>query len=309
MSTPSELDPATLWREVAQLEAEATRLEAGRAALAKRVARLSRRLRYLQLARWIRRPAATMPAYPLVLLGIGPLVLGVALLIIVSLLVGSWAISFGGLLSGIFGGLIALAALLFRPANTELERLLSETQGSVESESFKLREATAAVAETKSRLTDLHGQRQSLAKSDQLQRAMLLQRNWKSLRGGEWEDYVVEVCRTLGANVQRGEKIGIADLMGPTAGARGVIRHEPTTLYVTFSPRRIAAAAITEVNPFHAAAVRRVVDALAQQGCDEFGIVTNARVTAGSREFAQSRRCTLIGQEEFPDFVLGKLPL
>jgi hypothetical protein len=222
---------------------------------------------------------------------------------------GSWAISFGGLLLGLFGGLISLAALLYQPANSELGRLIAEMQGTLESESVKLREAMAAVASTKARLDELHGHRQSLAKSDQLQRAMLLQRNWKSLRGGEWEDYVVEVCRTLGANVQRGEKIGIADLLGPTAGARGVIRHEPTTLYVTFSPRRIAAAAISDVNPFHAAAVRQVVDALAQKGCDEFGIVTNARVTAGSREFARSRRCTLIGQEEFPDFVLGKLPL
>ena len=38
-------------------------------------------------------------------------------------------------------------------------------------------------------------------------------------------------------------------------------------------------------------------------------IVTNARVTEGSREYARSRRCTLIGLEEFPDFVLGKMPL
>ena len=39
------------------------------------------------------------------------------------------------------------------------------------------------------------------------------------------------------------------------------------------------------------------------------GIITNARITAGSKEYAKSRRCTLIGEEEFPDFVLGKLTL
>ena len=68
-------------------------------------------------------------------------------------------------------------------------------------------------------------------------------------------------------------------------------------------------AAVSEVNPFHAAAVRHVIDDLARQGCEEMGILTNARITAGSKEYARSRRCTLIGEEEFPDFVLGKTPL
>jgi HJR/Mrr/RecB family endonuclease len=83
----------------------------------------------------------------------------------------------------------------------------------------------------------------------------------------------------------------------------------PTTLFVTISPRRIAVAAVSEVNPFHAAAVRQVIDDLAQKGCDELGIVTNARLTAGSKEYARSRRCTLIGEEEFPDFVLARIKL
>ena len=78
---------------------------------------------------------------------------------------------------------------------------------------------------------------------------------------------------------------------------------------MTFSPRRIAVAAVSEIVPFHAAAVRQVIDDLAQKGCDELGILTNARLTAGSKEFARSRRCTLIGEEEFPDFVLGKVSL
>ncbi|MEX2092656.1 MAG: restriction endonuclease, partial [Pirellulales bacterium] len=82
-----------------------------------------------------------------------------------------------------------------------------------------------------------------------------------------------------------------------------------TTLFVTISPRRIAIAAVSEVNPFHAAAVRQVIDDLAQKGCDELGIVTNARLTAGSKEYARSRRCTLVGTDEFPNFVLGKLLL
>jgi hypothetical protein len=139
---------------------------------------------------------------------------------------------------------------------------------------------------------------------------MLLQRNWKAMRGGEWEDFVVEVCRTLGANVQRGATpAGPISAEVPATGARGVIRRLPTTLYVTLSPKRFAVAAISDINPFHAAAVRQVIDYLAQQGCDDLGIITNTRLTAGSKEFAKSRHCTLIGEEEFPDFVLGKSTL
>ncbi len=179
------------------------------------------------------------------------------------------------------------------------------------SQSERLHETATTAIELNRQLAVLHEQRRELTRSEKLQRAMLLQRNWKSLRGSEWEDYVVEVCRTLGANVQRGEKSGVPPSAphAPATGARGVIRREATTLFVTFSPRRIAVAAVSEVNPFHTAAVRHVIDDLAQTGCDELGIITNSRLTAGGKEYARSRRCTLIGQEEFPDFVLGNVQL
>ena len=73
-------------------------------------------------------------------------------------------------------------------------------------EAVRLQEAAAAVAELRERLAPLHEHRTALGKSDKLQRAMLLQRNWKSLRGVEWEDYVVEVCRTLGAQRSAGRQ-------------------------------------------------------------------------------------------------------
>ena len=78
MSTPSELDPVALNRQVAELETEIVRLEIGRNSLAKLVARLRRRHQYLRLARWIRMPAASIAVYPLMLLAIGPLVMGIA---------------------------------------------------------------------------------------------------------------------------------------------------------------------------------------------------------------------------------------
>jgi hypothetical protein len=311
MSTPSEIDPATFSREVAQLETDLVRLEIGRTAAAKRVAQLTRLRHYLQIARGFRLPKSSFAAYSLFVLAIGPLALGVAALMFLSLLVGSWSVAFGGFLLAVATGFVVFGALLYRPSDAQLPFSIVETDSQLGVESARLQEAVAAVNIVRERLAALQEQQRTFAKSDKLQRAMLLQRNWKSLRGSEWEDYVVEVCRTLGANVQRGDKTGLPPTApdAPATGPRGVIRREATTLFVTFSPRRIAVAAVSEMNPFHAAAVRQVIDALAQNGCEALGIITNARITAGSKEYARSRRCTLVGEEEFPDFVLGKLPL
>ena len=310
MPTPSELDPAILHREIAQLETDAARLEIERKARAKSVAQLTRRQRYLRLARWFRRPTETFPAYPVAVFAIGPLAVGVLAFVLVSLVLSSWTLAFAGLLVAAVAGAVGFASLLYRPAGSVLSQEISAADAKLGVATSQLQETTAAAAEMDRRLAVLYEQRSELVKSDKLQRAMLLQRNWKSLRGAEWEDYVVEVCRTLGANVQRGAPSEATPIAGgPAKGPRGVLRRMPTTLFVTFSPRRLAVAAVSEIVPFHAAAVRQIIDELAHKGCDELGIITNARLTAGSKEFARSRHCTLIGEDEFPDFVLGKIAL
>jgi hypothetical protein len=311
MSTPAELDLATLNLEIDQLETEVALIERERSRLAKSVARLARRLRYLRLADWFRTPTRSFPGYPLAVFAIGPLTVGIAVLVIVSMLFHSWSLAFGGLLIGAAAGAVLFAALLYRPADQLLPSAISDADSRLKVEVVRLQETVAASSGLRLRLSKLVGQRRDLATTDKLQRAMLLQRDWKAMRGSEWEDYVVEVCRTLGANVQRGQPLG--ELSVPptahSAGPRGIVRHAPTTLFVTFSPRRIAVAAVSEVNPFHTAAVQQTVNGLVQQGCDTLAIITNARVTAGSIELARSRRCTLIGADDFPDFVLGKISL
>lgn len=311
MPTTSEIDPAALNREIAQLETDAARQEVERTSAAKSVASYRRRTRYLQLAQWIRSPGASFSQFTLVILAVGPLVCGVAAFIVLSLIFGSWSMAGGGFLLATVACAIAFAALLFHPSNEILPAAIAEAEAMLEIDSARLTEIATAVAQTQQRLATLHDQRREWGKSEMLQRAMLLQRPWKAMRGAEWEDYVVEVCRTLGANVQRCEPpAGNLSLeKAPNQGARGVIRRLPTTLYVTMSPKRFAVAAVSDIVPFHAAAVRQIIDYLADQGCDELGIITNTRLTAGSKEFARSRHCKLIGEEEFPDFVLGKLTL
>ena len=47
---------------------------------------------------------------------------------------------------------------------------------------------------------------------------------------------------------------------------------------VTFSPRRIAVAAVAGLNPFHPAAVQQTLNELAQHGTDTTTIIANTRM-------------------------------
>jgi len=65
------------------------------------------------------------------------------------------------------------------------------------------KEKVERITETKTRLNRLLEERRDQIASGKLQKAALLQRNWKNMPETEWQDFVVEVCRTLGAKVDR----------------------------------------------------------------------------------------------------------
>lgn len=311
MPAPPDANLAEINREIARLEAEVARLGIERSARSKASRRASRRVRYLRTARWFRSPRASFELWPLAVFIAGPIVTGMMAVVIINLVFDSGAMTLIGFLLGALAGASAFAFLLYRPGDSELAAEIPEAESNSKVQRTRLEDTLGELVGVSDQLQERLAARRELATAEKLQRAMLLQREWKAMRGGEWEDFVVEVCRTLGANVERGpvlEEIG-RFANSPSAGPRGVIRRPPTTLFVTFSPRRVAAAAVSEINPFHTAAVQQSVHALSQQGCNQLAIITNGRVTTGSRELATSRNCTLIGEDEFPDFVLGKLTI
>ena len=67
----------------------------------------------------------------------------------------------------------------------------------------RLKEKVERITETKTRLNRLLEERRDQIASGKLQKAALLQRKWKTMQETEWQDFVVEVCRTLGAKVER----------------------------------------------------------------------------------------------------------
>jgi hypothetical protein len=306
-----ELDPAQLNREIGQLETDAARLNIERAALVKSAARASRHRRYLQFARWLRKPSAYFHLWPLAVLLIGPLTLGLFSAILISLIIASTSLVIGGFVAGVLAGAAICAALLCHPADALLASALHEAETKWQLEMSHHKEIVGQVSELNQRLQKLLDERRELAASDKLQRAMLLQRNWKAMRGVEWEDFLVEVCRTLGAHVERIPNSAYVPPgpAKPVAAGRKTIVSPANHLIVTLSPRRIAVAAVAGINPFHPAAVQQSLNELAQHGCDTTAIIINTRLTAGSRELAAHRRSTLIGEDEFPGFVLGKLAL
>jgi len=300
----------TLNRDIAQLEVDAVRLNAERNVLAKGYGRLVGRHRYLHAARAVRKPSASMSLWPLAVFAVGPLLVGVCFGMILSLLFSSGTAIIAAGLLGMITGAVIFALLLYFPPDALLANSIPATAAEIEVARTRLDQKIVEVTDVNQRLQTLLATRRDLAAGDKLQRAMLLQRNWKAMRGAEWEDFVVEVCRTLGANVHRAENITLPNVaFQPTTGPRGVIRRPPTQLFVTFSPRRLAVAAPSEVRPFHTAAVQQTINDLAEHDANALAIITNCRLTAGSKELARNRNCTLIGEDEFPDFVLGKLTL
>jgi restriction system protein len=115
------------------------------------------------------------------------------------------------------------------------------------------------------------------------------------MRGYVWEDYLVQVCRTLGAKVERTGK----------SGDQGV------DLIVEFGTRRIAVQAkgFDDEYGVNNEAVQEAYTGKACYKCDACAVITNTRFMKSATQSAIATGCILIGEDEFPDFVMGKIEL
>lgn len=294
MATTTPHRPLTqLTHEIEQLEAEVARLEAERCGIARDNRKAARHQRYLRIAQSLRRPTAQFDLWPIAVMIIGPLVVGFFTLVIVNLLVSSFAIAFLALLGGAAAGAVLFASLLCRPADSVLPAALAEAQSQLRLAEARLKEKVERITETKTRLQKLVDERRDQIASGKLQKAALLQRHWKKMGDAEWEDYVVEVCRTLGAKVDR---------IGRPGG-------EDANLIADFSPRRVAILTQGEGHNVSSDTVRQALAAKQRHQCDGCAVIINRRFTGAAQHFAQLQKCGAIGAGEFPDFVMGKVAL
>lgn len=292
MSTdPTAKRPLTqLNFEIEEAETEAARLEKERQGIAKEASRAARKLKYYNLARTIRKPAASFDYWPMAVMLFGPLTIGIFALILVHLPTNSYPLAFFAFLLGTVAGVGLFASLMYHPADTLLPAAITEAESQSRLSGARLQEKLGRISEVKERLQRLIDERRDQITSGKLQRAALLQRNWKSMRGPEWEDYIVEVLRTHGAKVERTSRLG----------------GEDANLVADFGPRRVAI--FTEAEP-HVADSRTIQLAVAARDrhrCDSCAVVINRRFTGAAQDFARRNGCAAIGASEFPDFVLEK---
>jgi hypothetical protein len=279
--------------EIEQAEADAARLKSERESIAKEERRAARRLRYLRLAHWIRRPAASIDMWRGGVLVVAPAIVSVLVFVLLHLVFGSFLLAFLGFLAAGASAVAAVSSLLYRPPDALLEPAIAGAQSQCQLEAARLREKTERLDEANQRLHELVEERRDQIASGKLQRAALLQRNWKTMSAAEWEDFVVEVLRTHGATVQRTGRVGGDD----------------ANLVADFGSRRVAIFTEGDGHNVTSAAIQRAVAAKERNRCDACAVLVNRRFTGAAQDFARRNGCAAIGSGEFPDFVLGKIAL
>lgn len=278
-------------REIEEAEAEAARLESERLAVARDASRAARKLRYLHLAKRIRHPAKSFQQWNFAVMLFGPLLLGVAAMVLVHFPTSSYPLAFFAFLLGVVAGVGVFGALVYHPADTLLPATLSEAEAQARLVNARLEEKLGRIAEAKQRLQRLIDERRDQIASGKLQRAALLQRNWKAMRGPEWEDFVVEVLRTHGAQVERSGRPGD---FGPN-------------LIADYGSRRVVLFTEGEGQPVASATIQQALAAKHRLGVDSSAVVINRRFTGAAQDFASRNGCAAIGSSEFPDFVMEKI--
>jgi hypothetical protein len=224
---------------------------------------------------------------------IGPTVVGIFVLIVVHFVTGSYPLSFFGFLLGTVAGAGLFAALMYSPADTLLPAAIGEAESQSRLASARLKEKIERVTEVKSRLQQLVDERRDQIASGKLQKAALLQRNWKAMRDAEWEDFVVECCRTLGATVERTGRSGSED----------------ANLIADFGTRRVAVLTQGEGHNVTSETIQHALATKNRRRCDGCAVIINRRFTGAAQDFAQRNGCAAIGTGEFPDFVMGKIEI
>jgi hypothetical protein len=292
-TSPAHRPLTQITSEIEQLEVDAARLESERAAVAKASRKSSRQLRHLRLAQHIRKPTSQFQLWPIIVMFVGPMIVGTLAFIVIHLLTNSFPFAFFAFLLGTVGGVGLFASVVYHPPDTLLPAAIAEAETQTRLADARLKEKFDRLTETKSQLQKLLDERRDQIASGKLQKAALLQRNWKKMGDAEWEDFVVECCRTLGAKAER---------TGRVAG-------EDANLIVDFGSRRVAILTQGESHTVSSDTVREAITAKERLRCDSCAVIINRRFTGAAQDYAQRNGCAAIGAVEFPDFVMGKIDM
>ncbi len=318
MDTVAELDRqiAILDSDISNFErGEFGRLEQEHACLVRKVQSLEADLRvhryrfrrYKFLVRY-RTQSKVRPTGVLICV---PLLIAVFFLGISELLSGSIATAF--LFSVVIYSVsmavfsIRYVRLLFVPKTESLPRLIDEVMFSIAISISKLKKSKRELSIGLTELQPLRQhrnvlsckrqafekKRSSLINSLHHQREKLLQQNWKLLRGLDWEQYLYDVCEALGYEVE----------LTKASGDQGV------DLIAMRGNERIAIQAKGYTDKVSNKAVQEVVAGQRFYKCNSCAVITNSSYRSSAFELAAVNGCVLIHDENFPGFVMGRVPL
>jgi hypothetical protein len=292
-NTPEQWRLTELNQRIEQLQARTAELASERAAHIKAASRAAWRLRYLRLARALRSPAASFELWPMGLLVAGSFFSGFMLMAVMGIATRSNIVGLLAFFAGAASAAWALASLLYRPPQAELYAMLAAAEADRRLAEVRSKESAEQLAMIKGRHAAAVEERRDLMASGQVQRAALLQREWKTMPEPEWQDFVVEVCRTLGGAVERVPRTTEKD----------------ANLLVRLGDRSVAIVTRGEGQTVNSSAVQHALAGQKQHACDRSAVIINRRFTGAAQDFARHNGCTAIGVEEFPDFVMGKIEL
>ena len=201
-----------------------------------------------------------------------------------------------------FVGVVLLATSAFAlclPADATLQAIRQTAERELASRHAACRQLKASVDATQNLLMQMQFQSKQFAaeikavcESKEHLCQELFKQRWKEMRGEQFEGYLAEVFLALGYEVEQTGK----------SGDQGV------DLIVRRKGRRIAVQAKGYVDSVGNAAVQQAFTGKTFYGCHACAVVTNSRFTASALEAAQATECALVHEENFEDFVFGRVP-
>jgi HJR/Mrr/RecB family endonuclease len=282
---------AEIDRDILAREGKIAPLEKEKLACLKKAKTAKRQLSYLQFSRWLRKPADDYALWRPGLLLVGAGFAAVLCFVVFDSLLHSPTTVYGGSLFGAAAMAGTLALLLKYPSDLALPSAIADAVERDLEFSLRANSALKSLAAAKQQIITLSAERMNLLQSVEWQRAALLNRNWRAMRDTEFEEYLVEVFCSLGAAARRTGK----------SGDQGV------DLVVEIGDRCVAVQAKGYHHSVSNNAVQEAVTGKTHYQCCSAAVITNSYFTKSAIELALSNNCALIGEAEFPDFVMGRV--
>ena len=194
---------------------------------------------------------------------------------------------------GLVGGGLFCYAILFCPPDDVLVSQVRKQELEMRQARRNIDEIESELKEVTRNLRSFRSKQESVVTSCQYKIETLLEQDWRSLQGVPWEDYLEEVCQTLGYFVET----------TPRSGDQGV------DLVLQKGMKRIAVQAKGYTGNVDNKAVQQVVAGMKVYGCSVCVVITNSRFAPSARTLADANGCVLIDEVNFPDFARGDVYL